>query len=220
MRFTTLEKTRKRLEEIKTDSYRSRDSEHRWWREDRPGEQSVQKGGQPFQARLGEVRSPVPSCTRASGPLWPRGGVQHLLLSNTGVSVSLWVAVGADRRKSCVSRETECWLGTVLLPPLCVVQVYHSTGSSSSWAGRSVTPPRGSRAALAAIVCPQSFSRKAFSPRDLKECHQYPCLQVWLGLGSYLPSILLFLWKCFSSFWHEWYNQFKLEAPWIYVQHE
>jgi len=36
-----------------------------------------------------------------------------------------------------------------------------------------------STAALAATACPRRcFSRKAFSPTDLKECRQCPCLQV------------------------------------------
>lgn len=87
-----------RLKEIKTDSYGSPNSDHGWRREDRPGEQSVQKGGQPCPLKLGEARSPACSgCwgPGGSGPLWPCGcatsalcSEQHRPRSNSTVSSS------------------------------------------------------------------------------------------------------------------------------------
>lgn len=130
----------------------------------------VHQGEWPFAATWG--------C--AAPALRTRACRQHLPLSNTRVPSSLSVAGVDDRRKSCVRGETDTG--------------NHIPATAVCGGSRSLLPLRllflptqafrdpttvDSIAALAATACPQRcFSRKAFSPTDLKECHQYPCLQV------------------------------------------
>ena len=135
----------------------------------------MQKGGQPCPLKLGEARSPACSgCwgPGGSGPLWPCGCAASALSSSSTSHVQTpllalacrvrgWMLPGNRTRATAVCGGREVSLQLRLL--FFLTQAFRDPTTVDSVA------------ALAATACPQRcFSRKAFSPRDLKECQQYP----------------------------------------------